>query len=41
MSKQDKKNIGTFRQDKVMPEETIESQLDGWLDKEPARRDQA
>ena len=34
MSKQDKKNIGTFRQDKLMPEETIESQLDGWLDKQ-------
>ena len=33
MSKQDKKHIGTFRQDKLMPEETIEAQLDGWLDK--------
>ena len=33
MSKQDKKHIGTFRQDKLMPEETVEAQLDGWLDK--------
>ena len=33
MSKQDKKHIGTFRQDKLMPEETLEAQLDGWLDK--------
>ena len=33
MSKQDKKHIGTFRQDKLMPDETIEAQLDGWLDK--------
>ena len=33
MSKQDKKHIGTFRQDKLMPKETVEAQLDGWLDK--------
>ncbi|HEX6830515.1 MAG TPA: SHOCT domain-containing protein [Methyloceanibacter sp.] len=33
MSKQDKKHTGTFRQDKLMPDETLESQLDGWLDK--------
>ena len=33
MSKQDKKHTGTFRQDKLMPDETIEAQLDGWLDK--------
>ena len=33
MSKQDKKHIGTFRQDKLMPDETLEAQLDGWLDK--------
>ena len=33
MSKQDKKHIGTFRQDKLMSDETIEAQLDGWLDK--------
>jgi hypothetical protein len=33
ISKQDKKHTGTFRQDKLMPDETLESQLDGWLDK--------
>ncbi len=33
MSKQDKKHIGTFRQDKLMRDETLEAQLDGWLDK--------
>jgi Short C-terminal domain len=33
MSKQDKKHTGTFRRDKLMPEETLEAQLDGWLDK--------
>jgi Short C-terminal domain len=33
MSKQDKKHTGTFRQDKLMPDETLEAQLDGWLDK--------
>ena len=33
MSKQDKKHTGTFRQDKLTPDETLESQLDGWLDK--------
>ncbi len=34
MSKKDKKHVGTFRHDKLMPEETIEAQLDGWLDKQ-------
>jgi Short C-terminal domain len=33
MSKQDKKHTGTFRHDKLMPDETLEAQLDGWLDK--------
>ena len=33
MSKQDNKHIGTFRQDKLMPDETLEAQLEGWLDK--------
>ncbi|MGH6804940.1 MAG: SHOCT domain-containing protein [Methyloceanibacter sp.] len=33
MSKQDNKHIGTFRQDKLMPEETLEADLKGWLDK--------
>jgi hypothetical protein len=33
MSKQDRKHIGTFRQDKLMPEETLEADLKGWLDK--------
>ena len=37
MSKQDKKHTGTFRQDKLMPDETLEAQLDGWLDK-PSRQ---
>ena len=33
MSKQDKKQIGAFPQDKLMPEETLEADLRGWLDK--------
>jgi hypothetical protein len=33
MSKQDNKHIGTFRHDKLMPEETLEAELKGWLDK--------
>ncbi|MGB6701513.1 SHOCT domain-containing protein [Methyloceanibacter sp.] len=33
MGKQDNEHIGIFRQDKLMPDETIEAQLDGWLDK--------
>jgi len=33
MSKQDKKHIGTFRLDKLMPEETLEAEIEGWLDK--------
>ena len=33
MSKQDNKHIGTFRQDKLMPEETLEADIKGWLDK--------
>ena len=32
MSKQDK-HIRTFRQDKLMPEETLEAHINGWLDK--------
>ena len=34
MSSQDNKHIRTFRQDKLMPEETLEADLKGWLDKE-------
>ena len=33
MVKQDNKHIGTFRQDKLMPDETLEADLKGWLDK--------
>lgn len=33
MSKKDNKHIGSFRHDKLMLEETLEAQLDGWLDK--------
>ena len=33
MSKQDNKHIRAFRQDKLMPEETLEAGLKGWLDK--------
>lgn len=33
MSKQDNKQIGAFPQDKLMPEETLEADLKGWLDK--------
>ena len=33
MGNQDNELIRTFRQDKLMPDETIEAQLDGWLDK--------
>ena len=33
MSKQDNKHIRTFEQDKLMPEETLEADLKGWLDK--------
>ena len=33
MVKQDNKHIGTFQKDKLMPEETLEADLNGWLDK--------
>jgi hypothetical protein len=33
MSKQDNKHITTFRQEKLMPEETLEADIKGWLDK--------
>jgi len=33
MSKQENKLIRTFRQEKLMPEETLEADLKGWLDK--------
>ena len=33
MGNQVKKHIGTFRRDKLMPEETLEADLNGWLDK--------
>ena len=33
MSKQDNKHIGTFRRDKLMPDETLEADIKGWLDK--------
>ena len=33
MSKQDTKHIGTFRRDKLMPDETLEADIKGWLDK--------
>ena len=32
MVKQDNKHIGTFQKDKLMPEETLEADLNGWLD---------
>ena len=32
MSKQDNKHIGTFRRDKLMPDETLEADIKGWLD---------
>ena len=37
MSKQDNKHIRTFRQDKLMPEETLEAHLNGWLDKKTSQ----
>jgi hypothetical protein len=39
MSKQDNKHIRTFRQDKLMPEETLEAHLNGWLDKTTGQGD--
>ena len=33
MSKQDNNHLRTFRKDKLIPEETIEADLKGWLDK--------
>ena len=37
MVKQDNKHIGTFRQDKLMPDESLEADLNGWLDKKTTR----
>ena len=37
MSKQDKKNIRSFRLDKLMPEETLQADIGGWLDKKTAQ----
>jgi len=37
MVKQDNKHIGTFQKDKLMPEETLEADLNGWLDKKTAK----
>jgi Short C-terminal domain/GRAM domain len=33
MSKQDNKHLRTFEKDKLIPEETMEADLKGWLDK--------
>ena len=33
MGKQDNEHIGIFRQDKLMPDETLEADIKGWLDK--------
>ena len=33
MGNQDNELIGTFRQDKLMPDETLEADIKGWLDK--------
>jgi len=43
MSKQDNKQIGAIPRDKLMPEETLEADLKGWLDKKnrPGRPDPA
>src|SRR5262245_52529692 len=37
MRKQDEAHIGTFRRDKLLPEETLEAALAGWLDKKTSR----
>ena len=34
MGKQDNELIETFRQDKLMPDETLEADIKGWLDRE-------
>jgi len=34
MGNQDNELIGTFRQDKLMPDETLEAYIKGWLDRE-------
>ena len=34
MGNQGNEVIGTFRQDKLMPDETIEACIKGWLDRE-------
>ena len=33
MGKQDNEHIGIFRQDKLMPDETLEAHIKGWLDR--------
>ena len=33
MGKQDNEHIGIFRQEKLMPDETLEADIKGWLDK--------
>jgi hypothetical protein len=33
MSEQDKKHLGTFVLDKLMPEETLQADIKGWMDK--------
>jgi hypothetical protein len=33
MGKQDNELIETFRQEKLMPDETLEADIKGWLDK--------
>ena len=37
MGKQDNELIETFRQEKLMPDETLEADIKGWLEKKPAR----
>src|SRR5262245_24136140 len=37
MRKQDEDQIGTFRREKLLPEETLEADLAGWLDKKTNR----
>jgi hypothetical protein len=37
MVKQDNNHIGIFRQDKLMPDETLEADINGWLDKKTAQ----
>ena len=41
MGKQDNELIETFRQDKLMPDETLEADIKGWLDKKTGQGDPA